>query len=289
MAGESGRERSLPLLPSGTTLFDDLPSSAIVLDALAPAVGDGVITLRDGARTGILIIQGGAVVDALAVDGDARTTGDRARASMAQWNAARVSASRLTDDAMALMGPLLRGEPRYTDLRLAWTVWAELLNDLRSRGGTFVVELCTPEGRGVILIRDGAQSAAYTDSHPSLGGPDLLDRLAASGHGEVRVLADSGAVLVARESPSISAVNRSDAGTPTEVANLLPDLKLLVRKRLQRSSGPVEDVIEAAAADGRSLGWLADQVRAMRVRGFMPATFERLADDMIELSRRTGD
>ena len=339
MVSESGREHSLPLLPSGATLFDDLPAGAVVLDALAPAVGDGVITVRDQARIGILVIRAGGIADALTIDGGVRAGGESALVSIAAWRSATVSARRLSDDAMALLEPLLRGDPRYTDLRLEWTVWAELLRDLRSRGGTFVVELCTPAGHGVTLIRDGQQVATYTDSHPSLGGAELIDALAAGGTGEVRVLVAPSTVLsetpraalgdasravesdtpaairsdaprgaesdvshaaeqpsLARlgsgsETPSASSLrvlDRSRDHVLTEASTLIPDLKLLVRKRLQRSSGSVEEVIEQAASEGQSLEWLADEVRAMRVRGFMPATFERLADDMLSLADRTG-
>ena len=339
MVSESGREHSLPLLPSGTTLFDGLPAGAVVLDALAPAVGDGVITVRDDTRTGILVIRAGGIADALTIEGGVRAAGASALTSIAAWRSAKVSACQLSDDAMALLGPLLRGEPRYTDLRLEWTVWAELLRDLRSRGGTFVVELCTPAGHGVTLIRDGQQVATYTDSHPSLGGAELIDALAAGGTGEVRVLVEPSMVLsetspaAATDAPraaesELSRAVPSDApravpsdapraveqpspawigsgsDTPsastihvldrphdhvlTEASTLLPDLKLLVRKRLQRSSGAVEEVIEQAAAEGQTLEWLADEVRAMRVRGFMPATFERLADDMLSLADRTS-
>ncbi len=290
-----------------------------------------MITVRDEARTGILVIRAGGIADALTVDGGVRAGGESALASIAAWRSAKVSACRLSDDAMALLGPLLRGEPRYTDLRLEWTVWAELLRDLRSRGGTFVIELRTPAGHGVTLIRDGQQVATYTDSHPSLGGAELIDALAAGGTGEVRVLVAPSTVLsetpraaLSDASPAVpsnasaaagSDVSRapeqpspawlgSGADTPrassirvldrsrdhalTEASTLVPDLKLLVRKRLQRSSGSVEEVIEQAASEGQSIEWLADEVRAMRVRGFMPATFERLADDMLSLADRTG-
>ena len=167
--------------------------------------------------------------------------------------------------------------------------------------------------------------------HPSLGGAELIDALAAGGTGEVRVLVAPGMVLSetpraalsdasravpsgaaaaaesdvsrAAEQPSpawlgsgsdtpsassIRVLDRSRDHVLTEASTLLPDLKLLVRKRLQRSSGSVEEVIEQAASEGQSLEWLADEVRAMRVRGFMPATFERLADDMLSLADRTG-
>ena len=66
---------------------------------------------------------------------------------------------------------------------------------------------------------------------------------------------------------------------------MLPELKLLVQQRLQRSAGPVEDIVDAAADGGETVAWLADRVRVMTVRGFMTSTFEQLADDMLALSR----
>ena len=87
---------------------------------------------------------------------------------------------------------------------------------------------------------------------------------------------------------SMRVLDRPRDHSISEASTLLPDLKLLVRKRLQRSSGSVEEVIERAAAEGQSLEWLADEVRAMRVRGFMPETFERLADDMLSLAGRSN-
>ena len=39
MAGELGRDWSLPLLPAGAPIFDSLPFGALVLDVLAPASG----------------------------------------------------------------------------------------------------------------------------------------------------------------------------------------------------------------------------------------------------------
>ena len=49
MAGELGRAWSLPLMPTGFTLFEALPVGALVLDALAPVIGNGMITMSDGA------------------------------------------------------------------------------------------------------------------------------------------------------------------------------------------------------------------------------------------------
>src|SRR4029077_14449812 len=76
---------------------------------------------------------------------------------------------------------------------------------------------------------------------------------------------------------------------PMLVDSLLPQLKLLVRNRLQRSSGSVEEVVDGAATDRQSVEWLADRVRVMTVRGFLHSTFDQLADDMLALTRRDTD
>jgi|GEM_PF-3361039 len=67
------------------------------------------------------------------------------------------------------------------------------------------------------------------------------------------------------------------------VESVIPQLKLLVRNHLQRSSAPVDELIDSAADDRRNVEWLADRVRAMTVRGFQRSTFDHLADEMLEL------
>ena len=75
-------------------------------------------------------------------------------------------------------------------------------------------------------------------------------------------------------------------GAEREVASVLPQLKLLVQHRLQRSSDSVEEIVESAATDHQSVGWLSDRVRVMTMRGFLHSTFDQLADDMLALARR---
>lgn len=336
MTGDLGRDWSLPLLPAGTTMFEALPFGALVLAALAPAVGNGTITMHDGGREGVLVIRDGAVSETVWVADGVRTTGDAALALMHDASdTVMVSACRLSDAAMSLVGPLIQGAPCYADLRLEWVVWPHLLNDLRGRGETYVVELSTPSGRGVTVIQGGRHIATFADSHPALGESELLDGLAAGSVGTIRVLVDRGAGSVPEaEAPLITnptvvtpthefAAERSIAplvidaddpnatlsaffgphpdaandyrstgtdrsigdGTPT-VESVLPELRLLVQNRLQRSSGSVDEVVENAANDRQSVAWLADRVRVMTVRGFLHSTFDQLADDMLALTDR---
>jgi hypothetical protein len=338
MIGELGRDWSLPLLPAGATMFDALPIGALVLDALAPAVGNGVITVRDGEREGILVVRDGVVSEMVWVADGVRSNGDTALTLIRGAHSATVSACRLPDEAMDLVGPLIRGAPCYADLRLEWVVWPQLLHDFRERGGTFVVELEVTTGRGVTVIQNGRQIATFAESHPTLGTPDLLDNLAASGVGTIRILVDPVVGSALQSAPPASAapkidaqrpavivqpltnpmteqaddpnatlsalfglhrddsdqfeptrVDRSGRREPTQVEAVLPQLKLLVRNRLQRSSGSVEEIVDSAAHDRHSVEWLADRVRVMIMRGFLPSTFDQLADDMLALAAREPD
>ena len=112
---------------------------------------------------------------------------------------------------------MLRGEILYSDLRLGWTDWNQLLADLQARDGNFVVEVRTPQGRGVTCIANGKQIATFTEAHPELGAPSLLDALAASRNGTVWVHSEP-AILDEEEwaASQVAAAGAvpSDAATP---------------------------------------------------------------------------
>jgi hypothetical protein len=389
MSGELGRDDwSLPLLPAGFAVFESLPVGALVLDALAPAIGNGIITMADNGSEGVLVVRNSLVTERVWVANGVRSYGDEALALIRSADSAMVSARRLADDAMALLGTLLHGLPCYTDLRLEWVSWPQLLSDLCARGQPFLVELTTPSDRGIAWIRKGRQVATFADSHPALGDAGLLDDIAAGGVGTIRVLVDDGApeetqrelvpiagssvdasptVLVDERIPEartpeltvmaprpradpepsqqgataikypvraehaepmaqqeapfeaivsvparpevvrdggvsdsfteifglprvapdthrLTSLYPSSRGAEREVASVLPQLKLLVQTRLQRSSASVEEIVESAAIDHHNVGWLSDRVRVMTMRGFLHSTFDQLADDMLELA-----
>ncbi|MGA7989353.1 MAG: hypothetical protein WCB51_13250 [Candidatus Dormiibacterota bacterium] len=298
------------------------------------------MTFIDGESSAVLVVSNGAITDAVSVVSGAQESGEAAMARVRCWESALVSCTRLTAEAMSLLDPLLHGELVYSDLRLEWTSWAKLLDDLRARGQTFVVELQTRTQRGVTVIRGGEQVATFSDSQPAHGGADEMDRLAAGGEGSIRVFAHAPGASRA-SSPSVPTVtpagstttepvaastldrvttavsqpgddestatfsslfgipglphpftptlltDRPDPSAPGDLVSLLPELKSLAQRRLQRSSTPVEDAVDRAADENQTLDWLVAFVRGMRVRGFVAETFEHLADEMQALSRTT--
>ncbi len=211
MAGALGRDWSLPLLPAGAPIFDSLPFGALVLDVLARAVGNGLITLRDGGEEGVVIVRDGVMSESVWVANGVRSTGDDALAQIRLAASSTVSACRLSDQPMGLIGPLIRSEPCYADLRLEWVAWPELLNDLCERALTFVVEFTTPTGRAVTVIEHGRQIATFAESQPAMGSSNLVDDLAAGGVGTIRVLVDRG-------TNSASHPGQSPVAAPTVVA-----------------------------------------------------------------------
>lgn len=177
----------LPLLPRGQPVFADLPLPALVLEALAPAIGNGVLRVRGPVGAAVILVRDGAPFETVVVSAGSEPGGHHDIAEVQGWPGAEVSADRLEPALVDLCAALLRGEALYEDLRLEWTTWPALLADLAWRGGAFVVEIATPSGRGVTCLAEGRQLLSYTDIHPSLDDPAVLEAMAANGDGHVRV------------------------------------------------------------------------------------------------------
>jgi hypothetical protein len=354
----------IPLLPRGTTVFDTLPARALVLEPLAPAIGDGVVVIRRTDAVGVVLIRSGAIAETYCVEGTERSTGTPALAHIRSWTDATMSAWRLSNAVVDVIPPLLRSEPHYADLRLEWVNWERLLSDLRGRPGAFIVELITPVGRGVISLRDGNFVASFTDTHPELCEPSLLDEIASANSGSLRVLreqtgtvlfddvanagapddtdyqmvgsapveygsttepskssgretaggsaaaGDDGETAAPPEEPSpapqpesrsmlrqllglgqqqSSAAAAAETATAADgpgasVASLLPTLKLIAFNHTHRSEPALENLFTEAAAQSRSVEWLALAVRNTPVPFVTQATLDDIADAILGLA-----
>lgn len=390
---EGGGFDPIPLLPRGALVFESIPLRAIVVEALTPAIGDGTLVVRDGERGAVILVRGGTVLEAHILDGDGSRTGSGLLREIQTWGDASVWAERLGSSLVDLCGTLLHGDTLYDDLRLSWTHWPSLLADLARRRGAYVVEITTPVGRGVTCMADGRQALSYTDIHPSLGDPALLEAMASNKEGMVRVrrvaaehfqveleldgaphghagrdhagprlAAPMGAPAADGSSPSVPRAtdteqlaapsrqwpsttwNRTDpvgetdeaaeadltaaateAGALTDVAwvppwearwreapeataepattaptyaqwkantaavpsgpvtvgEVLDHLRRIAQRRLQMSASRVEAVLDEGAQEQRPVGPVLDEIRAMSIRGVMPATVADMVDEMI--------
>ncbi|HZU77744.1 MAG TPA: hypothetical protein VFA70_13330 [Dehalococcoidia bacterium] len=169
----------LPLLPGGERIFDRVSGPVVMLEAVAPSVGSGVIFVDAGHRWGICAVRSAKLAETYAFDDGSRTSGDAALAKMHQWHSVELSAWRMDDESTVDLLPLLlHARQLHRQLSLAWTSWEGLLSDLRRRDGAFVVEVSCGGQRGVTCIRDGLHVATYSDRHPGVGDLSLLDDLA---------------------------------------------------------------------------------------------------------------
>jgi len=184
---QPGEHDLIPLLPRGIALFDAIPARAVVLEELCPAVGDGALIVRRPDAVGVVLVRDGAMFERYAFTGGKKLLGDSARHTIATWDTATVSAYQFHPEIVQVLPSLLRGEPCYQDLRLRWADWNGLLADLCGREGSFVIELDTPQGRGVTCVHDGRQIATFTEGHPEFGEAALLDPLADGRQGTIWV------------------------------------------------------------------------------------------------------
>ncbi len=177
----------IPLLPRGELLFEGIPLRAVVMEALAPSLSHGCLVVRDRDRGAVVLVRDGGLVEVHAFSGATARTGEGVLTEVQSWSEAVVTAHRLDPLLVDVCEALLRGEIIYSDLRLDWVEWPNLLADFSRRGGAYAVEIFTPAGRGVTCVAVGQQALSYTDIHPALGDPVLLEAMAANRDGSIRV------------------------------------------------------------------------------------------------------
>lgn len=284
----------MPPLPRGEVVFESLPMAAVVVEALGPAVRAGVVIAHAPGRAGLVLIRDGEVIDAFTFEPQPNLRGHPAVQRLQQWQDASVSAHRLDPTVLDALPVIVSGSVCYDDLQLEWIDWTRFIDDLRRRAGVHVVEVRTPSGGGVVVIRDGVDLLAYSDA--ATGSVSLLDEIVAGGEGSLRVRRtaaqhDSGLdgammEIFGRAQPALGPhqlVPQPPAGAPS-LERLAPQLKTLAHRRLQRSSGRVEQLIHDSLGSGASLEALAERVEATPIRGIVPDRMRALADEMRALA-----
>ena len=121
---------AVPIFPRGTALFEGIPAPAIVIEALAPVIGDGALVSRRSGSVGVILIKEAGLFEVYAFEGGKRFEGQRALQLISEWTDATVSAYQLDRNVVAAAPSLFRGTPCHEDLRLEWTDWKGLLADL---------------------------------------------------------------------------------------------------------------------------------------------------------------
>ena len=304
---------AIPLLPRGEVLFEGLPLQAVIIDLLAPTLGNGSLVVRDRDRGAVVLVREGALVEVHAFSGTTSRSGDGVLAEVQGWPDASVSAHRLDALLVDVCEALLRGEIMYTDLRLEWVEWPSLLADFGRRGGAYAVEIFTPAGRGVTCVAVGQQALSYTDIHPSLGDPALLEAMASNREGSIRVRrlnatafaatamvsgtpggavpAAGGSVLsqplgasehgngAARSEPNTAApASAAEPATPSAVDEVLPDLTWVAPWQTPWREEPAPD-----PGPGRAVGAASSSSAGLSV-GDMLSDLRSIAQRRLQLS-----
>ncbi len=259
---------ALPLLPRGDVLFEEIPVRAVVLEAMAPTLGHGCLVVRDRDRGAVVLVRDGALVEVHAFDGSSVHSGDGVLAEVQAWSHALVSAHRLDALLVDVCEALVRGEVMYADLRLDWVEWPALLADLGRRGGTYAVEIFTPAGRGVTCVAAGDQTLSYTDIHPSLGDPALLEAMASNRDGSIRV----------RRLATAAFAPRPRSGAEDAVPEPSPAAHAAPQGSDDDSNGSARDTLEPAGAAGLDTADLVPPAQASREERTLPVADEVLPD-----------
>jgi len=169
-------------LPGIEVMFDQLPAAAVVLEALVPAVGDGLIVFdgadkhlavlcRAGAMAGRFPVPAGASVDHLPQD-----------------PATTVTAWRLSPAALGVVPTLLGGARRLADVSMRWIEMTQLLDDLRSSGTESVVVISTEHASGLTHIAGGQHLLTVCSQVHGPCDASSLVELAGGGEGTINLL-----------------------------------------------------------------------------------------------------
>ena len=161
---------SLPLLPSGTALFEKLALGALNLDILVTTFDTGLVIVENLQKTGIILVKSFNPFQTLFFDGNKLFWDKEALNKMQVLPDAFVSVYHLPEELLSILPQIVKTPIVYDALQLEWINWPSLLKELERREGLGVVELETPGGKGVLLLNmdDDKQSLAYTDLIKSL-------------------------------------------------------------------------------------------------------------------------
>ena len=291
------------LMPRDRAVFIGLPAHAVVIDALAPAVGDGLVMVRRGDAWALTLFRDGARAFEHGSPDAPEVT------ALQRMPGATVSAWRLDNDLLGVVPELVAGDVVHSSLSLRWVDVNELITDLRGRDEAHLVIVTAGDQQAVGRVNgaspageewgvsevialanirrpDGNVSVIRTSIAPPSPAP----------HAE-HTMFDAAPVVVDDDGLFTELFGTAHAFHAPRLASpygeqtvdaLASQLKLIARSRLESSSPRLEDLIDRAASRRAPLVALADDVRTIAIRGVMQSTLEQLADEMLALGDVPG-
>ena len=172
-----------PLLPLGQALWSDDIANVVNLEAVVPHLPDSLLVLQGPTCQAAALISGGAIVDAIWVNGTGGLLGQDAARALISSTEGTLTSHRVADPRLVTALPMLWRAPRIgAGLPSAWMnafdVMAEVRDSRRSCG--LVVDSADP---GAALFEAGELIAVYSaaDRRPSTSTGTLRELLLSPG------------------------------------------------------------------------------------------------------------
>jgi hypothetical protein len=172
-----------PLLPLGQALWSDDIVNVVNLEAVVPHLPDSLLVLQGPTCQAAALISGGAIVDAIWVNGTGGLLGQDAARALIGSTEGTLTSHRVADPRLVTALPMLWRAPRIgAGLPSAWMnafdVMAEVRDSRRSCG--LVVDSADP---GAALFESGELIAVYSaaDRRPSTSTGTLRELLLSPG------------------------------------------------------------------------------------------------------------
>lgn len=293
---------AVPPVPHG----EQVESKARALATLIASMEGAVIHHRSDRLTAMVIVVEGRVIDAIAETQDGVVKGVEVLDELADVPMTELKVTRVH-------GRLARVLPAYWR---APGAAREVVQGFLRPGRRGAIAVTAPSGTGVLLFDEEGVVASYRDGEHS-PGTDALEELLDDPQAVISARADSMPVAPPRHAPGDPtggqqrqpgqaplppqppAPPEAFGGSPTTQPAPRPlaapqhdgqfDARRqviiqMVRNRLQRLAGPVEEQFQAAG-NMEQLQAAAERVRTMQIRMVNPLTLQSIAQDALAIAR----
>ena len=296
---------AVPPVPHG----EQVESKVRALATLIASMEGAVIHHRSERLTAMVVVVEGRVIDAIAEIPDGVVKGVEVLDELADVPVAELRVTRVHTR-------LARVLPAYWR---APGAAREVVEGFLRPGRRGAIAVTAPSGTGVLLFDEEGVVASYRDGEHSPGA-DALEQLLDDPQAVISARADSMPAAAPRPAPAEAAggqhryqgqapqappipqqpppppdaVGGSPSGPPQHRPGMAPQdgqfearrqvIIQMVRNRLQRLAGPVEEQFQGADTTEELLA-AAERVRTMQIRMVNPLTLQGIAQDAVAVAR----
>ncbi len=244
-----------PLLPSGPSLWADVPTSVVHLDVLIGTLQNVMVVFEAPAVRAVGVVCDGERYDAIYIDSDGVKTGRVAWELMITAAEGTVSAYEIESEVARTLPVLWRNRIVHRDLDKTWINREDFLMAQRGDDEDRAVIVATPDAIGIALFQQGRAVACYsTDSrlpHYDLG--EIQSLITEEGEGHVTVLErigdDIGEAYIGRTLDESPLDEAEDVAAVAEAFSFQPIDATFARVESGADPEPVVASADAAETD----------------------------------------